>query len=246
MPQVACMTPVGCRCRSESVLFSAMNRPYRSCIASFALAALLSACVPSPRPESAKASAATAASSPQQAFVQRLRSLCGKAFAGRIVADTPATADDPFAGKPLVMHVRECGDDTLRIPFHVGDDHSRTWVITLDRHDVLRLKHEHRHADGSDDAMTQYGGNGRALPEEKLAQQTAGHWRFEFPADVYSMALFRAQDRKVSMSNVWAVELDAQRFVYELARPGRLFRIEFDLTQPQPLPPPPWGAKAAD
>ncbi|WP_313914125.1 hypothetical protein [Tahibacter sp.] len=216
---------------------------------SFVLAALLSACVPSPRPESAKVSTATAAplaSTPQQAFLLRLRSLCGKAFAGRIVADTPATADDPFAGKPLVMHVRECDGDTVRIPFHVGDDHSRTWVITLgDGHRVLRLKHEHRHADGSDDAMTLYGGNSRALPEAKPAEEMAGQWRFEFPADLYSMALFRAQHRTISISNVWAVELDAQRFVYELARTNRLFRVEFDLTQPQPLPPPPWGATAA-
>ncbi len=223
-----------------------MTRPYRYCIASFVLAALLSACVPSPRPESAQAAdiAEPVASSPQEAFFLRLRSLCGKAFAGRIVADTPATADDPFAGKPLVMHVRDCDDNTVRIPFHVGDDHSRTWVITLDgRRQVLRLKHEHRDADGIDDAITLYGGNSRVLSEEKLAQQAADQWRFEFPADVYSMALFRARDRTVSISNVWAVELDAQRFVYELARPNRLFRVEFDLTQPQSLPPPPWARK---
>ena len=31
-------------------------------------------------------------------------------------------------------------------------------------------------------------------------------------------------------------------FVYELARPQRLFRVEFDLTRPVPAPPAPWGA----
>ncbi len=226
-----------------------MNRPLRSCIASLALAVLLSACIPSPRPEIASASAeiaADAASSPQHAFLLRLRSLCGKAFAGRIVADTPTSANDPFAGKPLVMHVRDCDDDTVRIPFHVGDDHSRTWVITLDaRRQSLRLKHDHRHADGSAHRTTLYGGNSRALTEEKLAQQMMDRWRFEFPADVYSKALFRARKLTASFDNVWAVELDAQRFVYELARPDRLFRVEFDLTQPQPLPPPPWGAGAS-
>ncbi|MBL8300874.1 MAG: hypothetical protein JNN30_21240 [Rhodanobacteraceae bacterium] len=203
--------------------------------------------MPSPRPETPKASTGTAtpvASSPQHAFLLRLRSLCGKAFAGRIVTDTPVTADDPFAGKPLVMHVRECNDNTVRIPFHVGDDRSRTWVITFDQpHHVLRLKHDHRHADGSEDAITLYGGSSPARTAEKPTEQSADRWRFEFPADLYSRALFRARDRKVSISNVWALELDAQRFVYELARPNRLFRVEFDLTQPQQsLPPAPWGA----
>ncbi len=58
---------------------------------------------------------------------------CGQAFEGRVVEDTPApTGKDPFAGQRLVMHVRGCADPAheLRIPFHVGDDHSRTWVLT--------------------------------------------------------------------------------------------------------------------
>ena len=28
------------------------------------------------------------------------------------------------------MHVRDCSERELRIPFHVGDDRSRTWVVT--------------------------------------------------------------------------------------------------------------------
>ena len=36
-----------------------------------------------------------------------------------------------------------------------------------------------------------------------------------------------------------------QRFVYELSRPdGRLFQVEFDLTQPVVLPPAPWGSES--
>jgi hypothetical protein len=31
-------------------------------------------------------------------------------------------------------------------------------------------------------------------------------------------------------------------FAYELRRPNRHFRVEFDLTRPVPAPPPPWGA----
>jgi hypothetical protein len=46
-----------------------------------------------------------------------------------------------------------------------------------------------------------------------------------------------------SVTNTWAMEIEAgQRFLYELARPsGRLFQVEFDLTQPVPIPPAPWG-----
>ncbi|MGH8079090.1 MAG: hypothetical protein ACREP7_00855, partial [Lysobacter sp.] len=106
-----------------------------------------------------------------------------------------------------------------------------TWVIGQ-HNGVLRLKHDHRHRDGSADDLTWYGG-------EQRADTPAG--RYEFPADAESRALFRKLGREVSVPNVWAVEIDAQRFVYELSRPGRLFRVEFDLSRPLPAPPPPSG-----
>lgn len=196
-----------------------------------AAALLLGGCVlghtvhPSPTAERAASQARA-----EQLF-QRLKPLCGQAFAGRIVADTPRSADDPFGGKTLVMHVRGCEADTIRIPFHVGEDRSRTWVFT--RHPGgLRFKHDHRHRDGSEDELTMYGG--------ELKPRGEGE-RYEFPADPESRALFRRLGREVSVPNVWAVEIDDKRFVYELARPGRLFRVEFDLTRPLPAPPPPWG-----
>jgi hypothetical protein len=187
----------------------------------------VSACAAvSPRPSAVGANAAAAPD-----LLAPLRPLCGKAYAGRVVVDTPKSADDPFAGKTLVMHVRECGAKQIRIPFHVGDDRSRTWVIS--EHDgALRLKHDHRHRDGSADTLTQYGGDQR---------NGTPVGRYEFPADAYSQDMFRKLGREVSVPNVWAVEIDASRFVYELSRPGRLFRVEFDLTQPIPAPPPPWG-----
>ena len=39
------------------------------------------------------------------------------------------------------------------------------------------------------------------------------------------------------------MEIEAdKRFLYELARPGgRLFQVEFDLAEPVPAPPAPWG-----
>jgi hypothetical protein len=175
---------------------------------------------------------------PADAFLTRLATHCGQAFAGRIVANEPPVPDDPFVGQPLVMHVRECGPQEIKVPFHVGDDHSRTWVLT--RTDAgLRLKHDHRHEDGSDDAITMYGGD-TATPGTAVRQ--------EFPVDDYSIEMFLREGLDVSVTNVWAMEIEpGKRFLYELARPeGRLFQVEFDLTMPVATPPAPWGHPALD
>jgi hypothetical protein len=183
----------------------------------------------------ASASPPDTGTSPQQAFFANVSALCGKAYVGRILADRPApTGADPFAGKPLVMHVRECSGDTIRIPFHVGDDRSRTWVLSRTADD-LRLKHDHRHEDGSADAVTIYGGD---------TVDTGTPLRQQFPVDAESQAMFTREGRSVSNTNVWAMEVVPQRsFVYELAREGSLFRVEFDLTHPVEAPPAHWGAK---
>ncbi len=176
---------------------------------------------------------ATPAVLPADAFMARIGVHCGQAFAGRIVTNEPPQGDDPFDGKALVMHVRECGPSQIRIPFHVGDDHSRTWVLT--RTDAgLRLKHDHRHEDGSDDAVTMYGGDTRE-PGSEVRQA--------FPVDAESVESFEREGLSASVNNTWAMEIEpGARFLYELSRPGgRLFQVEFDLADPQPLPPPPWG-----
>lgn len=173
---------------------------------------------------------------PADVFMASLARLCGQAFAGQIVANEPATDSDPFEDKALVMHVRECGDGEIRVPFHVGEDHSRTWVITRTA-SGLRLKHDHRHQDGSPDRLTMYGGE---------TQAAGSPVRQEFPADAESKVLFQREGLAASVGNVWAIELEpGQRYVYELARPGRLFRVEFDLTRPVAPPPAPWGAAPA-
>jgi hypothetical protein len=56
------------------------------------------------------------------------------------------------------MHVRVCRDDEIQIPLHVGENRSRTWILTRTA-EGLRLKHDHRLEDGSDDPVTQYGGD---------------------------------------------------------------------------------------
>jgi hypothetical protein len=165
----------------------------------------------------------------QDAFFARLTALCGKAFAGRLVTTDPADAD--MAGQALVMHVRTCTAAEIRIPFHVGDNRSRTWVVTRTA-GGLRLKHDHRHADGAPDTVTMYGGD-TAGPGSPTRQ--------EFPADAASIAMFKANGLERSVTNVWALEAADAIFAYELRRANRHFRVEFDLTKPTPAPPPPWG-----
>jgi len=173
-----------------------------------------------------------AAAAPADDFLAALKPLCGKAFAGRIV--TEEAPNSAFAGKPLVMHVRECDAQGVRIPFHVGDDRSRTWVVTRTGQG-LRLKHDHRHEDGSEDKMTQYGGD-TAAPGTAIRQ--------EFPADAHSKTIFQRDGLNAAVDNVWAMEVQPGKlFAYELRRPGRFFRAEFDLTRPVEPPPAPWGAK---
>ena len=172
------------------------------------------------------------AADPADLFFARLAQLCGKAYAGRVVSTDASDAD--MARQRLVMHVRECTRDTIRIPFHVGDNRSRTWVISRTAAG-LRLKHDHRHEDGTEDKLTQYGGDSVAPGTES---------RQLFPADGFSKDLFQGQSIPQSVTNVWAVEVEPGRlFAYELRRPGRFFRTEFNLTRPVAPPPPPWGSR---
>ncbi|MEM8696063.1 MAG: hypothetical protein AAGE05_08605 [Pseudomonadota bacterium] len=172
---------------------------------------------------------------PQVAFMERLSGLCGQSFAGVLVSNDEADAD--IAAQPLVMHVADCAPDQIRIPFHVGEDRSRTWVVT-DTGTGILLKHDHRHADGSEDVITQYGGE-TADPGTDIRQ--------EFPADAESIALFEREGLPQSVTNIWAIEADDRRFAYELRRPAgeneRFFRVEFDLTDPVDTPPPAWGSE---
>lgn len=196
-------------------------------------ALLLTACGDSSAPD-ATATGSRQAAHPADEFLARLASHCGQAFEGRVVIDSPPQDNDLFSGRRLLMHVRECSAEEVRVPFHVGEDHSRTWILT--RTDSgLRLKHDHRHEDGTDDTLTFYGGD---------TESSGSAIRQEFPVDEFSIAMFEREGRIVSTSNVWAMEIEpGVRFLYELSRRAeeRLFQVEFDLSKPVTRPPTPWG-----
>lgn len=164
---------------------------------------------------------------PSQKFWETLKSHCGKAYEGKLVSPE---SDPRFAGR-LVMHVRACEEGIIRIPFFVGEDRSRTWVLTMDEAGLIQLKHDHRHEDGSEDQVTQYGGK---------ASNTGSRTTQFFPADQFTANLLPA-----AVGNVWWITVDETSFTYNLRRLGSptLFSVRFDLTQSIDIPAAPWGWK---
>lgn len=170
---------------------------------------------------------ATVVASPLDEYWQNLQALCGQAFAGELI--THPEGEDGFVGQALVMHVRDCSDTRIRIPFMVGDNRSRTWVLTRTG-DRLELKHDHRYPDGSEEASTMYGGT--------TTNAGRSHEQY-FPAGEQTREVIEA-----AFSNVWVMRVHpGETFTYGLWRLGtpRVFQIDFDLTTPIEAPPAPWG-----
>lgn len=158
-------------------------------------------------------------------FWRNLQQHCGKAYEGKLADGVRAAG---FDGHKLVMHVRSCDENTIRIPFFVGEDRSRTWVLTYND-GIITLKHDHRLEDGSEDEVTQYGGT--------ASNGGFPHLQF-FPADVETAQLI-----EYASGNIWWITLDEKGFSYNLRRLGAntTFSVEFDLTNPVAAPAAPWG-----
>ena len=162
-----------------------------------------------------------------QKFWEALQKHCGKSFEGEIIE---APANDEFRGKKLVMHVKSCGKNKIRIPFFVGDDKSRTWVLTY-KNGKITLKHDHRHENGKPDKVTQYGGTSTNGGSQNM--------QF-FPADEFTSELI-----PYASMNVWWITVDEKAFTYNLRRIGtdRVFSVSFDLSEAVENPESPWGWK---
>lgn len=187
---------------------------------------LLAGCASAPQPQFAPDLAA-------DRLWAALTPLCGQAFEGRLVEGTEPS-DAEIGRQRLVMHVRACSDSEIRIPFHVGENRSRTWVVTRTEAGA-RLKHDHRHEDGSEDRVTQYGGDSGDVSD---SSGSADGLAVDFPADAYTASLLPA-----AATNIWTLAVEPGRaFSYRLRREatGRRFRVDFDLTRPVPAPPAPW------
>ncbi|MEC8491181.1 MAG: hypothetical protein VXZ13_19965 [Pseudomonadota bacterium] len=162
------------------------------------------------------------------AFFNAIKTHCGKAFQGKVSKDN---VGNTFGNAKLVMHVRKCTDSEIQIPFHVGDDASRTWILTKTGAGLM-LKHDHRNEDGSFHSSTMYGGH---TVDEGFPKVQS------FPADVYSKSLFIESGIAASTDNVWQMMIYPSRFSYRLIRPAREVQVDFDLENPIATPSAPWG-----
>lgn len=152
----------------------------------------------------------------QLAFFERMMSFCGESFPGSIPEGQPTRG---FTDE-MVAHFGPCSDDEIRIPFHVGEDESRTWILTLEE-DGLLFKHDHRYPDGTPEEMTNYGG---------WADESGSQFGQAFPADEETIAL-----RDNLRSHIWKFTFDEDEnvlsyslYLYE----NHYFTAEFDLTAP--------------
>ncbi|TQV73708.1 hypothetical protein FLL45_12615 [Aliikangiella marina] len=136
-------------------------------------------------------------------FFTTLSSHCGKKYYGETIFPDDPSHD--FAGEALEMHIKDCTDEEIRIPFKVGEDTSRTWIISKTDKGLL-FKHDHRHKDGTPDEITMYGG---------YADDKGNTLSQNFPADDYTAQLIPA-----AKTNVWQLTFDPEKkqFIYYLER----------------------------
>ena len=181
----------------------------------FAAACLLAGCA-----------AAPASADPRDGFMATLQGMCGQRFEG-----AQSYAVDPnndFAGKTISTQV-VCTGAGVRMPVLVGEDRSRTWIFT--RHAAgLELRHDHRHPDGTPDAVTMYGG---------MAREGGSARSQSFLADAHTAKLVPGAE-----TNVWTVSLgeDGNVLTYRLERHAKpraeftLRRVSAQAREPIPVP----------
>lgn len=184
------------------------HRIHLTLAASILGSSMLSACVSNPNADAPD----PANQNPQQAFFNNIKARCGQRFEGQ--PTFPEDPGDGFRGQLLVAHIESCQEKQLRIPFIVGNDHSRTWIITM-TDAGLQLKHDHRHEDGTPDEITDYGGT---------AATPGTPWQQSFPADAHTAEIIPA-----AATNEWSLTLseDGSELVYYLERHSQpRFRAE--------------------
>ncbi len=151
-------------------------------------------------------------------FFDNITSLCGKKFAGEEAF--MAEGRESYAGKKMIMHVESCTDEEIRIPFIIGEDKSRTWLLLVED-GRLRLRHDHRHEDGTPEDITLYGG---------YANERGTEYTQFFPPDEYTYNLLER-----APGSEWAFNFseDMKTFCYCLEHEDNLiFKAKFDLSKP--------------
>jgi hypothetical protein len=171
-----------------------------------------------PRTQQEEARERVFESETHQEFFDNLASLCGQSFAGTQIYRSHHSPG--WAHLDMVMHVTVCEEERIHIPFHVGDDQSRTWMF-LAEDGQLRFRHDHRYPDGTPEEGSLYGG---------YADDSGTAFEQHFPADDFTATVVEGGG-----GNVWTVRIseDFTTFTYRLERDGeKRLRVDFDLTNP--------------
>ncbi len=134
----------------------------------------------------------------EDSFWNSLAMQCDSIFKG--LSSYPSDAEDSFFGKELVANFNNCTDTQIQIPFHVGDNTSRTWIFSRLENGKIQLKHQHLHDDGSVDEVSNYGGTSDG--GEVITKQGITNIHVHFPADDFTKQLLPE-----ASTNVWTIEL---------------------------------------
>jgi hypothetical protein len=154
-------------------------------------------------------------------FLTNYEPYCGHAYRGESTL-VELGDDHPLEDASLLMILNECSEDEVRIPFHVNNDRSRTWIV---RETIrgLHLSHDHRHPDGTEYEANMYGG---------YADGEGSSTTQYFPADERTI-----RDRPAREINRWSKSFDhsAERYYYRLyLRDTLRYEARFDLSNPLP------------
>jgi hypothetical protein len=145
---------------------------------------------------------------PSAPFFDALTKLCGARFEGKSVFPADDAPGNIFSNKKLVAHIVTCTAEEIRVPFIVGEDRSRTWLIKRTPAG-LELLHDHRHTDGTPDEVTMYGG-----PSINAGTATAQ----SFSSTPHTHKVFPGSE-----TNIWTITIapDGASLVYHLERHGK-------------------------
>lgn len=159
----------------------------------------------------------------QTAFLGNYAEYCGFAYRGESTL-VELGEDHPLEGADLLMILQHCAEDEVRIPFHVDEDRSRTWIVRRVDDGHLHLSHDHRYPDGTEYDANLYGG---------YSDGEGDSLTVHFPADERTIA-----ERPAREINRWSKSFDHanEQYFYRLyLRDTLRYEARFDLSNPLPV-----------
>lgn len=150
-----------------------------------------------------------------QSLFDTLQKHDGRAYPGKMSFSNKANDE---MNQPMLMTVKVVSESEIRVPFQVGENKSRTWILTRTAEGIT-LKHDHRHDDGTPDELTNYGGTDSNV---QLGNQLI------FPADQETITMLPE-----AATNAWSLRLspDGKQLFYYLERHKQpRFEAVFDLS----------------